>query len=138
MKTYCLDTFSLISYLHNEKGADRVQELLSDAKAKKIQLFMHKINIGELYYTIYREEGESEADLIYGRIKEFPIQFTDDLSEGFLLCAARLKGTYKMSYADSFAAALSIQKDLILVTGDPDFRALERDKRIKILWLIHV
>jgi len=137
MKTYCLDTFALIAYLHNEKGAGRVQELLNSAKAKKTQLFMHKINLGELYYTVYREEGESEADLVYGRIKEFPIQFTDDLSEGFLLCAAKLKGSYKMSYADSFAASLSIQKELILVTGDPDFKALEIDKRIKVLWLNH-
>ena len=135
MTTYCLDTFALISYLHNEKGADKVQQLLNSAKAKKAQLFMHKINLGELYYTVYRQEGENEADLIYGRIKEFPIQFTDDLSEGFLLTAARLKGSYKMSYADSFAAALSIQKKLILVTGDPEFKPLEIDERIKILWL---
>lgn len=135
MTAYCIDTFALISYLHNEKGADRVQQLLSSAKAQKAQLFMHKINLGELYYTIYRQEGESMADLIYGRIKEFPIQFTDDLSEEFLLSAARLKGSYKMSYADSFTAALSIQKKLIIVTGDPDFKPLETDKRVKILWL---
>jgi len=135
MTAYCLDTFALISYFHNEQGADSVQQLLNSAKAKKTQLLMHKINIGELYYTVYRQEGESTADLIYGRIKEFPIQLTEDLSEGFLLFAAKLKGSYKMSYADSFAAALSIQKGLILVTGDPDFKPLEIDKLLKILWL---
>lgn len=137
MTAYCLDTFALVSYLHNEKGAGKVQQLLSSAKAKKAQLFMHKINLGELYYTVYKQEGESAADLIYGRVKEFPIQFTDDLSEGFLLSAAKLKGSYKMSYADSFAVALSIQKELILVTGDPDFEPLEKDRCLKILWLEH-
>ncbi|MFH1776448.1 MAG: type II toxin-antitoxin system VapC family toxin [Candidatus Omnitrophota bacterium] len=135
MKAYCLDTFALISYLHNEKGADRVEGLLNSAKTEKAQLFMHKINLGELYYTVYRKEGENVADLIYGRIKEFPIQFIDDLSEGFLLSAARLKGSYKMSYADSFAAALSLQKNLVLVTGDPDFSPLETAKQVKIFWL---
>lgn len=135
MKNYCLDTFALISFLHNEKSADKVQELLKSAKAKKTQLFMHKINLGELYYTVFRGEGESQADLIYGRVKEFPIQYVEDLSEGFLLSAAKLKGSYKMSYADSFAAALAIQKELTLVTGDPDFRPLEADKKLPILWL---
>lgn len=136
MKNYCLDTFALISYLHNEKGADKVQQLLDFAKIEKVRLFMHKINLGELYYTVYRHEGEVEADFIYGRVKEFPIQFSDDLSEVFLLSAAKLKGSYKMSYADSFAAALSIQGELTLVTGDPDFRPLEIDKRIKVVWLL--
>jgi len=135
MKFYCLDTFALIAYLHNEKGADKIQQLLNYAKADKTRLFMHKINLGELYYTVYRQEGANEADLIYGRIKEFPIQFTGDLSEGFLLSAAKLKGSYKMSYADSFAAALSIQENLTLVTGDLDFKPLETNNRLKILWL---
>ncbi len=135
MKRYCLDTFALISYLHNEKGADKVQHLLNSAKMKETWLFMHIINLGELYYTVYRREGESEADFIYGRVKEFPIQFSDDISEDLLLSAAKLKGSYKMSYADSFAAALSIREELILVTGDPDFKPLETDKRVKVLWL---
>lgn len=135
MKTYCLDTFALISYLHNEKGADKVQELLKLAKKGNIRLFMHKINLGELYYTVCRQEGEPEADLIYGRVKEFPIQFVEDLSETFLLSVARLKGGYKMSYADCFAAGLAIEKGLILVTGDPDFKSLESDKKIELFWL---
>lgn len=135
MKRYCVDTFALIAYLHNEEGADKVYHLLNSAKEEKEQLFMHKINLGELYYTVYRQEGESEADLIYARIKEFPIQFVDNLSEELLLSAAKLKGSYKMSYADSFAAALSIEKELTLVTGDPDFKPLETDNRLKILWL---
>lgn len=136
MKSYCVDTFALISFLNNEKGADKVEELLKLSKLKKTRLFMHKINLGELYYTVYRRRGESEADFIYGRVKEFPIQFVEDLSEGFLLSAARLKGSYKMSYADSFAAALAIQTDSTLMTGDPEFKVLEKDRKIKLFWLI--
>ncbi len=135
MKSYCLDTFALICYLHNERGADRIEELLKSAKAGKVDLFMHKINLGELYYTVCRKEGESEADLVYGRIKDFPIQFIEDLGEGFLLTAARLKSFYKMSYADSFVAALSIQRGLVLITGDSDFKPLETDNKVKVLWL---
>jgi predicted nucleic acid-binding protein len=38
-----------------------------------------------------------------------------------------------MSYADCFAAALSKQKGAELITGDPEFKAVEKD--IKIHWL---
>ena len=47
--------------------------------------------------------------------------------------AALFKATHKMSYADCFAAALAKQKNAELITGDPEFKALEKD--IKIVWL---
>ena len=38
-----------------------------------------------------------------------------------------------MSYADCFSAALAKQQNAELVTGDPEFKAVE--KEIKINWL---
>ena len=38
-----------------------------------------------------------------------------------------------VSLADAFAAALAKERKTELVTGDPEFQALE--KEIKILWL---
>jgi len=47
--------------------------------------------------------------------------------------AAIYKATNKMSYADAFAAALAKIKNAELVTGDSEFKPLE--KEIKIGWL---
>ncbi|HEX4119441.1 MAG TPA: PIN domain-containing protein [Verrucomicrobiae bacterium] len=47
--------------------------------------------------------------------------------------AAIYKATRKMSYADCFAAALAKLKNAELVTGDPEFKEVE--KEIKIGWL---
>ena len=47
--------------------------------------------------------------------------------------AAIYKATNKMSYADAFAAALAKIKNADLVTGDAEFKPLE--KEIKINWL---
>ena len=58
-----------------------------------------------------------------------------DLSESFLLNAARLKGTYPIAYADAFAVATAIEMDGILVTGDPELKSFEADKKIEVLWL---
>ena len=47
--------------------------------------------------------------------------------------AAVYKAEHKMSYADCFAAALAKVKNSELVTGDLEFKEVE--KEIKITWL---
>jgi ribonuclease VapC len=47
--------------------------------------------------------------------------------------AAGFKARFKISLADAFAAALAKERKAELVTGDPEFRVLE--KEIKIRWL---
>jgi predicted nucleic acid-binding protein len=47
--------------------------------------------------------------------------------------AAKLKAFKKMSYADCFAAALAIMYSGELITGDPEFKAVE--DQIRILWI---
>ena len=48
--------------------------------------------------------------------------------------AAVFKATKKMSYADCFAAALAKTRNAELVTGDSEFKVVERDLK-KIRWL---
>ena len=45
----------------------------------------------------------------------------------------KLKGTYKIAYADCFAAALTMKLKATLVTGDPEFQQIE--KLIDIEWI---
>jgi ribonuclease VapC len=47
--------------------------------------------------------------------------------------AAVFKANKKMSYADCFAAALAKHRSVELVTGDDEFKQVERE--LKILWL---
>jgi predicted nucleic acid-binding protein len=47
--------------------------------------------------------------------------------------AARYKSKHRMSYADCFAAALTKQKDGVLLTGDPEFKQVERE--LTVSWL---
>jgi len=47
--------------------------------------------------------------------------------------AAELKSKYKMSYADCFAAALTKLRGGQLVTGDKEFKQVERE--IEIYWI---
>jgi len=133
--SYVLDSFAVISYLQDEPDSEKIEKILEKAKSGKVKVYMHKINLGEIFYITCREEGEAIADSVYAMVKEYPVEFVDDLSEDFLLSAGRLKATYPISYADAFAAGLTIQKEGILITGDPDFKKLETENKIKVFWV---
>lgn len=135
---FVLDSFAVIAFLQDEEGADKVEEVLIEAERGKTKLFMHLLNLGEVYYNVFKGEGENLANGVWPTVKSYPVEFVDDLSEGFLLSAVLIKGTYPISYADAFAAATSIEKKAILITGDPDFKLLERDGKIKVFWIRNV
>lgn len=132
---YVLDSFALIGYLENESFAHEIERLLYRAKANACRLYLHVLHLGEVYYITLREQGPDLANLAYSRIKGFPVHFVSAIEEDLLLAAATLKARYPISYADSFAAALARAHNALLLTGDPEFRALEKDGVLKISWL---
>ena len=129
-----LDSFAVLAYLKDEPGADLVSDLLDRGDHRATELFMHAVNLGEVYYVVYRGAGDIQAEAVYARVKGYPISFVAHLEEDLLLTAARLKGQYRLSYADAFAAATAILRGVPLVTGDPEFRALAQDHLLKLLW----
>ena len=46
-----------------------------------------------------------------------------------------LTANYPISYADAFAASLAIINHSSLLTGDPEFKKLEKKEDISIEWL---
>jgi ribonuclease VapC len=132
---YVLDSYALIGYLENEHFADRIEQLLKQAKKGEASLYLHALHLGEVYYITLREQGTHLADLAYSRIKAFPLTFIDQIDEELLLTAASLKANFPISYADSFAAALAKIKNCTLLSGDPELKTLEKEKVILIEWL---
>lgn len=132
---YILDSFALLTYLQDEKGADRIAKLLERAEKQQVKLYMHTVNLGEVYYIVFRKEGELQADSIYGNIKRYPVEFIEQISEEFLLNAARLKGRFSLSFGNSFAIATAQALEGELITGDPDMRVVEQKGLVKILWI---
>ncbi len=129
---YVLDSYALLAFFNNEKGVEIVRELLLGAAKNRLLLYLLNINLGEILYIVERELDINSAQLALTRIKEMPIQILyADLE--ITLKAAHLKANYPVSYADAFAAALTVLKGSVLVTGDKDFSKL--DHLIQLLWL---
>jgi len=128
-----LDTYSIIAYLEGEKGADVMVEVFKSARDSGKNVLLSTVNWGEVYYIALREEGLKRADDIAHLISTLPIEMVPvDLEIANI--AAVFKATKRMSYADCFAASLAKLRKAELVTGDEDFRQVE--KEIKILWIL--
>jgi ribonuclease VapC len=132
---FVFDSYALLGYLENEPFAGRIEKYLKQAKKADVSIYLHAIHLGEVYYITLREQGQNRAGLAYARIKAFPLTFIDTIDEELLLTAATLKANYPVSYADSFAAALAKIHNSTLLTGDPEFSTLEKEKIVSIEWL---
>ena len=132
MKRYVLDSFAMIAFLEDEPGADKVESILRALMQNKARVYMSVINWGEIFYNIFREQGQKEAEDVMARIREYPFKIVD-ADQKLTYEAAYLKGTHKIAYADCFAAALSRTLGAPVVTGDPEFKKLE--DKIAVEWL---
>ena len=123
MANYVLDSFAMLAFFRNEQGAEKIAELLHDAANEKHELYMTCINAGEVFYMSYRKDGAAKAEIAWKALLQFPITFVDADME-FTLAAANLKCRFSFSYADAFAAVLTIKRKAALITGDKEFDAL--------------
>ncbi len=127
-----LDSHALLKLLRDEPGAETVSQLLEKAGQRDQPVHMTEVNYAEVQYIVRRKDGDAAWATIAGELKAAPIEFhpaTRSLAD----VAADFKARFKISLADAFAAALAKEKKAELVTGDPEFKALE--KEIKIGWL---
>ncbi len=132
MPAKVLDSFALIAYFRDEPGAETMENLLVTAGKKDSPLHMTDVNYAEVKYSIVKKDG-AEAWAEAGKILQgLPIDF-HSTTRALADIAADFKARFKISLADAFAAALAKEKKAELVTGDPEFMALE--KEIKIAWL---
>lgn len=122
-KAYVLDSYALLAHFEDEPGGDHVRKILKAAQAGKTSLFLSVINFGEIYYATFRERGREKAEEVKFVAEQLPLEIISADTE-LTLKAAALKAVHPVAYADCFAAALGIQKNARVVTGDPEFKKL--------------
>jgi len=134
MKRVVFDSFAFIALFRNEPGNELVKDLLVKMSNDEVEGYITTINIGEIYYMICRKSNIKSAELAMEALKQFPLQIVDaDLR--LTMEAAALKAKYTLSYADAFAAALTIHKKATLITGDSEFESLIREVNFKVKYL---
>jgi predicted nucleic acid-binding protein len=127
-----LDSHALLKLLRDEAGAEAVAQILEKAGLRDQPVHMTDVNYAEVQYIVRRKDGDAAWRTIAQELPAAPIEF-HPTNRRLADLAADFKTRFKMSLADAFAAALAKEKKAELVTGDPEFKALE--KEIKINWL---
>jgi len=128
-----LDSFAMLSYLNREAGFQKVRDIMADSQKSEDPVFMNEVNIGEVYYILFRKRGREKAEYFLERV--LPSLPLNPIPNGFddVVEAARIKAEYPLSFADCFAVATAKKKNLDILTGDPEFRRVE--KLAAIEWL---
>lgn len=118
-----LDTSAWIALDEREEGWEQVDALLTDAWQKKVLLHGSFVTLTELEYIRTQEANAEQAAEILRFVRSQPVTWhhsDDAICSG----AAKLKAAHKLSFADSFVAALALRLDATLVHKDPEFDAL--------------
>ncbi len=121
---FVLDTFALLAYLQDEPPAARIEAILASAEQGKCHLLISLINLGEILYITERRGGVSKAQDSLALIQQLPIEVVP-ADEQAVFAAAHIKANHALSYADSFAVAVAIENNAVILTDDPEFESVE-------------
>ena len=132
---YLLDACALLIIFNGEPGAQKILDLLEQAKSGYVRLSMSIIQLLEVYYDRIYVAGVDDARIVVETILAEPIKIIDSISYPVMYEAGRYKTAYSMSLADAFAAAVAKNNSATLVTKDDEFKKVEEAGEFPILWL---
>ena len=132
MKSSVLDSYAVLAFLFQERGHEKVLALFDKASESDKTLFIAAPNWAEVRYMVERKVGLGKWNEVRHKLLGLPIEVVP-ADQAMAELAGEIKASNKMSLADCFAAALAKQRKLEIYTGDPEFRAVE--KEIKVMWI---
>ena len=113
---YILDACSVLALLQRESGSQVVASLLNEPTHRCL---IHVIHVCEVYYDVFRRDGEDDAAAVPDILREVGIDVVDELQRDLWESAAKLKAVWRrVSLADCFALALALRERATLVTSD--------------------
>jgi predicted nucleic acid-binding protein len=133
---YLLDACALLALFNGEKGDDVVDNLLQQAENGKVSLYIHIVQLLEVYYDRLHVMDAALAREIIESVLAFPITVIDHIPYPVFYEAGRLKSGYSVSFADSIALATACSFSYILVTSDHhEFNEIEKKEPINFFWI---
>jgi predicted nucleic acid-binding protein len=127
-----LDSFALLVFLFKEKGHQKLVDVFDAATDDDQTTLIAAPNWAEVRYIVERKVGMERWSEVRPTILALPLQVVV-ADQSLAEAAGALKAAKKMSLADCFAAALAQQERSPVYTGDPEFKAVE--KEVEVVWL---
>ena len=121
MEPYFLDSYALYELFVGNSNYKRFE--------KNVAVITTKLNLMEFFYTLLRLNAE-KPEQYYDRLLHFVVEISDDVIKRAM--RFRFKNRSKnLSYVDALGYVLALEKKAVFVTGDEQFRNLEKVEFIK-------
>ena len=131
-KRILFDSHAILKWTQMEPGYQKVKSFIEDCRGKSLTGYMNQINLGEVYYKTIRAVGINKAKDFLENFSRLPIEII--LPDGEMIWqASEIKANYSISYADCFAVATAMKYKSKIITGDPEFKKVE--KLVPIEWI---
>jgi PIN domain nuclease of toxin-antitoxin system len=132
---FVLDACALIAYLNGELGADKVEDLLEQARQNRARLYVASVNAYEVFYDCLKRDATTARQLI-DDIYGLPITVVESLDRPLMDAAGWFKVSYRVSLADSIALGLAQESNARLVSTDHhELDQIERDGKMRFRWI---
>jgi uncharacterized protein with PIN domain len=113
---YVFDACAVIALLQEEPGAEVVSSLLLDSNSRCL---LHAINLCEVFYDQRRRGQGAQGQALADLLTRTGFEIYDRMPLSLWESAGRLKADIrKISLADCFAIALTLESGGILVSSD--------------------
>lgn len=129
---FIFDSHALLKYFQKENGHEKVIRVLESALKTNAVKYINIINLGEITYSTKREFGDQKKLEALANIERLGFTVLQ-ASNNLVFQAAEYKAQYSISYADCFVLASALEQKAVIVTGDPEFRKVER--LADIMWV---
>jgi predicted nucleic acid-binding protein len=121
-----LDSSAILAYLYDEEGANQTEEVVFSGD----DVIVPFAALMEVEYKILHEiPWKLEESL--ATLETWPVRILESDPE-WRSAAARVKAGGKISFADSWMAALAILRDAMLVHKDPEFDAVDGLRMVRL------
>lgn len=131
-KKFVIDSFALLRFFQQEPGWEKVDKILHSHSSENSKVLLCLINWGELFYIVRRRFGKEKAIEALNLIEQLPVEISD-IDRELTLHAAEIKSIIPISYADTFCIATALKYGAKILTGDPEFKQIE--KMAEVEWL---
>ena len=123
--TFIFDSYALLKLFQKEKGYEKVIRLLAEIEKHGITKYINAINLGEIIYSTKREFGDQKKLEVLANIERLNFIILP-VPNNLIFQAAEYKAQYSISYADCFILASAMEYKAFVVTGDPEFKKVEK------------
>jgi len=122
---FIFDSYALLKLFQKEKGYEKVIRLLAEIEKHGITKYINAINLGEIIYSTKREFGDQKKLEVLANIERLNFIILP-VPNNLIFQAAEYKAQYSISYADCFILASAMEYKAFVVTGDPEFKKVEK------------